>query len=295
MILIPAILPEEYKSKVKSLENDLENEDDPLALDRMFVELGAKYEKICKKNNYNPENKDLTKGRKRNNNNGMVVAASGNGVFKGRRYICENSGHKSHQCPYRNNGNTLNGQTTQNMSSTNNTTNTNHNANSNPNPTGNNTNKYVPPRRPRFQGKCGHCEIWVLRIEECWFLKNNQFRHAEKVNVCKPAPPDVPQNGVEEKVVPINKMPTVRNEESGLNEPRTDVWIADSGASSHMTNDTRGLINTWNIKSKVKIGGGDYIEAELIRDLRGIAKQKNGKETPITLTNVITYHSFCAT
>ena len=39
-------------------------------------------------------------------------------------------------------------------------------------------------------------------------------------------------------------------------------------------------------QSKVKIGNGDYVEAELIGDLRGIAKQKNGKETPITLANI---------
>ena len=37
---------------------------------------------------------------------------------------------------------------------------------------------------------------------------------------------------------------------------------------------------------KNKIGCGDYVEAELIGDLRGVAKQKNGKETPITLTNI---------
>ena len=37
---------------------------------------------------------------------------------------------------------------------------------------------------------------------------------------------------------------------------------------------------------KVKIGSGDYVEAELIGSLRGIVKQKNGKETPIMLTNV---------
>ena len=36
----------------------------------------------------------------------------------------------------------------------------------------------------------------------------------------------------------------------------------------------------------MKIGSGDYVEAELIGSLRGIVKQKNGKETPITLTNV---------
>ena len=53
-----------------------------------------------------------------------------------------------------------------------------------------------------------------------------------------------------------------------------------------MTNAARRLINTRKIQSKVKIGSGDYVEAKLIGELRGIAKQKNGKETPITLTNV---------
>ena len=100
-----------------------------------------------------------------------------------------------------------------------------------------------------------------------------------------PVPEDVP-NGVEEEVVLINKMPTIKNEETGLNEIRNNIWIADSGASSHMTNNASGLFNTRKIQSKDKIGSGDYVEAELIGSLKGIAKQKDGKETPITLTNV---------
>ena len=58
MIHTLANLPEEYKSKVKSLESDLDNKDGPLTLDHMLVELDAKYKKICKKNNFDPENKD---------------------------------------------------------------------------------------------------------------------------------------------------------------------------------------------------------------------------------------------
>ena len=58
MIHILANLPDEYKNKVESLENDLDNEDGPLTLDRRLVELDAKNKKICKKNNYDPENKD---------------------------------------------------------------------------------------------------------------------------------------------------------------------------------------------------------------------------------------------
>ena len=53
-----------------------------------------------------------------------------------------------------------------------------------------------------------------------------------------------------------------------------------------MTNDACRLTNTKKIHSKVKIGSRDYVAAEPIGDLTGIAKQKNGKETLITLTNM---------
>ena len=87
----------------------------------------------------------------------MALAAAGNGQFKARCYVCGNWGHKSHQCPNRNNNNTQNGQTMQNVPTMYNATNVNQNQNSNQNPTANNTNSYVPPRRPRFQGKYNHC------------------------------------------------------------------------------------------------------------------------------------------
>ena len=182
-------------------------------------------------------------------------------------------GHKSNQCPFRNNGNIQNRQNTQNTSVTTNPLNANCNTNSSSNPTVNNTNNYIPYRRPRFQGKCNHYGKWGHRREDSWCLKN-QFRIAERANVCMPVSENVPKNRVEEEVVLINKMPTIRNGESGLNEIRNNIGIADSGASSHTTNDTHGLINTRNIQLTVKIGSGDYVEAELIGDLRGVTKQK---------------------
>ena len=84
MIHILANLPEEYKSKAESLENDLDNKDDRPALDYMLVELDAKYEKIYKKNNYDLKNENEKKVKGRNNNHGTALQASGYGVFKGR-------------------------------------------------------------------------------------------------------------------------------------------------------------------------------------------------------------------
>ena len=91
----------------------------------------------------------------------------------------------------------------------------------------------------------------------------------------------VPNNKAEDKVALINKMPVVENKNLGLNEIRKEIWIADSGASSHMTNDVSGLINQRKINSKVKIGSREYIEAQVIGDLRGTVKQLDGTKTPI--------------
>ena len=55
MIHILNNLPMVYESKVESLEKDLDNTDDSLTLDWMVTELDIKYEKICKKNEYDPE------------------------------------------------------------------------------------------------------------------------------------------------------------------------------------------------------------------------------------------------
>ena len=107
--------------------------------------------------------------------------------------------------------------------------NANHNANSNSNSTnnftGNSMNNYIPPRRPRFQGKCNHRRKWGHRRKDCWFLKK-QFRNPERANICMAVSEIIPKNGVEEEVVLINKMPTMRNEESCLNKIRNNIWIA---------------------------------------------------------------------
>ena len=45
-----------------------------------------------------------------------------------------------------------------------------------------------------------------------------------------------------------------------------------------MTNDTHKLFCTRKINLKAKFGSGDYVEAELVGDLREYAKQKMGKK-----------------
>ena len=69
-------------------------------------------------------------------------------------------------------------------------------------------------------------------------------------------------------------------------EIREDVWIADSGASSHITNTLQGMYNQLKISSKGKIGSGEYVDANIIGDISGIEIQKDGTKKDITLSNV---------
>ena len=60
-------LPEKYESKVEILEKDIDHQHDPLTIERMTNELNMKYKKICKKNDYDPDEyeKERKKERKK--------------------------------------------------------------------------------------------------------------------------------------------------------------------------------------------------------------------------------------
>ena len=53
-----------------------------------------------------------------------------------------------------------------------------------------------------------------------------------------------------------------------------------------MTNTLQGMYNQRKISSKVKIGSREYVDANIIGDVPGIATQKDGTKKYITLCNV---------
>ena len=53
-----------------------------------------------------------------------------------------------------------------------------------------------------------------------------------------------------------------------------------------MTNTLQGMYNQRRISSKVKIGSGVYVEANIIGDVSGIAIKKDGTKSDITLRDV---------
>ena len=116
----------------------------------MMTELDVKYEKICKKNNYDPERGEQNKKGK-NNSNSTSLAMLGYKGCRGRCHFCGNFGHKQAYCPYRNS------ERTQKLGKNHNKWNQNDQKDKNSNSTNNNTNDYLPPRRQGFHGRCNHC------------------------------------------------------------------------------------------------------------------------------------------
>ena len=100
MMHILGNLPEEYESKVETLEKDLDHQYDPLTIKRMTNKLNMKYKKRCKKNDYAPQ---MRMKKKKEKNKGTALATMSYPSFKGRCYTCRNFEHKSSDCPNKKN------------------------------------------------------------------------------------------------------------------------------------------------------------------------------------------------
>ena len=66
---------------------------------------------------------------------------------------------------------------------------------------------------------------------------------------------------------------------------RDNVWLGDSGASTHMGNSDVGMINVREIRSQVVVGDGKPVMAKKIGDRLMTVHQKDGSTTDIVLRN----------
>jgi len=64
------------------------------------------------------------------------------------------------------------------------------------------------------------------------------------------------------------------------------TWIADSGATSHMTNDDKGMYDWKEICQPVRVGNGNEVTAKKIGKLDMVVQNQDGTKTKVTLTNV---------
>jgi hypothetical protein len=57
---------------------------------------------------------------------------------------------------------------------------------------------------------------------------------------------------------------------------KKNLWIADTGASCHMTCSEEGLYNCVEIKEEIKVGDGNYIKATKMGEKHVLIKQPGG-------------------
>ena len=69
-------------------------------------------------------------------------------------------------------------------------------------------------------------------------------------------------------------------------EKKSDLWIGDTGASTHMTNTLDGLFNLQNEETTVKIGNGERLTSSIVGTLKATVEQVDGSKIEVILKNV---------
>ena len=139
---------------------------------------------------------DEDENERKRENKGTALTTAGYPRFKGRCYTCGNFGHKSANCPSKKND------------------------------------SESDPRKKRLNVKCTHCGRWGHKYTDCWYYKKQQDRqknNGESINVTS-------ETKEEKDVALITENPTGNENILLCTEIHGDVWIADLGSSSHMTN-----------------------------------------------------------
>ena len=67
------------------------------------------------------------------------------------------------------------------------------------------------------------------------------------------------------------------------NKFTTNTWIGDTGATSHMTNNNKGLTNVQIVNERIKMGNGKFMVATKKGMLPCTIKQSNGKNVNCSL------------
>jgi hypothetical protein len=72
-----------------------------------------------------------------------------------------------------------------------------------------------------------------------------------------------------------------------------EIWIGDSGASSHYCNDDKGLFDYKLVSEEITVRNSDAMIAEKVGKLKCYVEQVNGKKVPIVLEGLINLFSIC--
>ena len=77
------------------------------------------------------------------------------------------------------------------------------------------------------------------------------------------------------------------------NENEKDIWLADSGASCHMSNCLEGFVELRKVSDAIVIGDGKHLDSKGIGTWKGTAVHKDGSKLRITLEDVYYVPNLC--
>jgi hypothetical protein len=202
---------------------------------------------------------------------GADSALAATGKFKGKCSFCRKVGHKAENCWHqeKNNqggNNNNNGNNQQNNGGSHGGSNRNNNNN-------NNQNSDKSKMKCWYCGETGHSKKDCLKQKsDCTDAANSASEGGKQSEMV--------MSGFVEKDIDYG-MNAIGNDVIGYN-----TWIADSGASAHLTNNEEGLFDVKLCKLEVQLGNNYFVKVAKVRKLNVIIQQKDGKTTSVLLDEV---------
>ena len=264
-------LPKEYETQQSMLEKRLKDVEDPLAIEEIRTDLNLCYQRLTQRKVADDDKDDEEN------------ALFGGGL-KGTCHGCGKVGHKRSDCPENDQ-----------------------------------SNKSGARRgfKNRSNKKCIHCGKVGHKPENCWV----KFGKPDKAHFGADRSSDLLLNACEESVYAIGhnqdgsqrtsddkKFATERKTDAatasyfnsknsmkestdfGFSTKETpiskNIWIGDSGASCHMTNEANGLFEIRNIDEEITIGNGKPMKATKVGKLKVETVNRDGTKTQFTLGGV---------
>ena len=251
--------PEEYKAILTSEQRRLEQAATPAAvtLEKLSEAMDQHWHVIC------PTIE----------NEGSEFSLS---AFGGICFICKQRGHKAKDCPNK-------------KKSSNGTSNSNNGSGRNNNGSGGNQNNSQGTRKKRFNGNCNICGKFGHMAKDCWENEANASKRpagyktrAQRNQESAAAGIDQGTSTSQESRSRVEFLLCVTNiafpgYQDLLKDP--NVWIGDTGCSSHMTPYKHGLNmqKTSSSEGGFKMGNGLVEKAESSGNLVGTLCNKQGQ------------------